>query len=75
MPACDTFCSIMSTLIDRSARARNSRAAMPGRSGTPVTVSLASELSETTADTIACSISGSSGSIQVPGSHVNAERT
>jgi hypothetical protein len=38
-------------------------------------VILASESSPTTPDTIASSISDSSSVIQVPGSHVNAERT
>ncbi len=45
VPCSDVFCTIMSTLTLRSARARNSAAATPGWSGTPVTVTLASELS------------------------------
>ena len=53
----------------------NSRAAMPGWSGTPLTVTLASEVSCTTAETMACSMDGSSSCTQVPGSQVNAERT
>ena len=35
-PWSDVFCTIMSTLTSASARSRNSRAAMPGWSGTPV---------------------------------------
>ena len=83
----DTFCTIMSTLIDRSASALNSRAAMPGRSGTPVIVTLASEVSWVTAEMIACSMLVSSllgalllvslpaSVIHVPGSHVKLDRT
>ena len=41
----ETFCSIMSTLTLASASARNSLAAMPGRSGTRKMVTLASEVS------------------------------
>ena len=52
VPCSEVFCTIMSTLTERSARARNRRAAMPGRSGTPVTVTLASEVSWVTAVTI-----------------------
>ena len=74
-PWSETFCTIMSTLTSRSASSRNSRAAMPGWSGTPLTVTLASEVSCTTADTMACSMDGSSSCTQVPGSQVNAERT
>ena len=58
-----------------SARARNSRAAMPGWSGTPVTVTLASDVSWVTAEMIGCSIEGSSSVTQVPGSQVKLERT
>ena len=54
---------------------RNRRAAMPGRSGTPDTVTLASDVSCTTAETMACSMDGSSSCTQVPGSQVNADRT
>ena len=75
VPCSDVFCTIMSTLTSRSARARNSRAAMPGRSGTPVTVTFASEVSWVTAVTTACSMDGSSSTTQVPGSHVKLERT
>ena len=59
-PPSDTFCSIMSTLTASSARARNSRAAMPGRSGTPTTVILASEVSCMTPEMIAFSTLSSS---------------
>ena len=48
---------------------------MPGWSGTPVTVTLASDVSCTTAETMACSMDGSSSCTQVPGSQVNADRT
>ena len=48
---------------------------MPGRSGTPPTVTFASDRSGTTARMTACSMSGSSSVTQVPTSHVNAERT
>ena len=39
------FCTIMSTLTPRSASGRNSRAATPGQSGTPSTVTFASDVS------------------------------
>src|SRR3954451_14772730 len=65
----------MSTFTSASANARNTRAAMPGLSGTPASVTFASEVSCTTADTTACSIDGSSSNTQVPGSHVKLERT
>ncbi len=48
---------------------------MPGVSGTPAIVTLASDTSCTTAETMACSMDGSSSITQVPGSQVNAERT
>ena len=75
MPWADVFCTIMSTLIDWSARARKSRAATPGRSGTPLTVTLASEVSWVTAVTTASSMSASSSTTQVPGSQVKLLRT
>ena len=74
-PPSDTFCTIMSTLTSASARDRNSVAATPGRSGTPVTVILASESSACTARMSASSMSGSSSMTHVPGSQVKAERT
>ena len=74
-PASEVFWTIMSTLIDRSAMVPNSCAATPGRSGTPRTVTFASLVSSVTALTIACSIDGSSSTIQVPGSQVKLERT
>src|SRR5262245_23250890 len=74
-PWSDTFCTIMSTLTPTSASSRNRRAAMPGLSGTPDTVTFASLTSWVTAETIACSIDLSSSVIQVPGSQVKAERT
>ena len=74
-PAVATFCSIMSTFTERSARARNSRAATPGRSGTPLTVTLASVESCVMAEMMARSIVSSSSSTQVPGSQVKLDRT
>ena len=75
VPLAEVFCTIMSTLIDLSARARKSRAATPGRSGTPLTVTLASEVSWVTAVTTASSMSASSSTTQVPGSQVKLLRT
>ena len=49
------FCSTMSMLISASATVRKIRAAMPGVSGTPMTVILASERSCATPVMIACS--------------------
>ena len=70
VPCADVFCTIMSTLIDLSASARNSLAATPGRSGTPLTVTLASDASWVTAVTTASSMFASSSTTQVPGSQV-----
>ena len=75
LPASDVFCTIRSTLMASSARERKIWAAMPGRSSTPPMVTLASEASCTTAETMACSMSSSSLVTIVPCSHVNAERT
>ena len=75
VPCREVFCTIMSTLTCRSASPRNSRAASPGRSGTPMTVTLASVTSWVTAVTIACSMVSSSSTTQVPGSQVKLERT
>ena len=58
-----------------SAKDRKSMAATPGWSGTPTTVTLASLTSWVTALTIACSISGSSSTTQVPSVSVNVDRT
>ena len=74
-PAEDTFCTIMSTLTSSSARARNTEAAIPGRSGTCSIVTLASDVSCVTPEMIACSIVGSSSRTQVPGSQLKLERT
>jgi hypothetical protein len=41
-PSLETFCTIVSTLIASSATARNTAAAMPGRSGTSSRVIFAS---------------------------------
>ncbi len=73
-PSSDTFCTIMSTLTSASASRRKSEAAMPGRSGTPAMVTLASESSSTTAEMMACSMDSSSVT-QVPTSQVKLERT
>ena len=54
-PARLTFCSTMSMLISASATVRKIRAAMPGVSGTPTTVILASERSCATPVMIASS--------------------
>ncbi len=74
-PSVETFCSIMSTLTLSSASARNSRAAMPGRSGTWKIVTFASETSWVTPEMIGCSMFGSSSVTQVPCSQVKLERT
>jgi len=73
-PALDTFCTIMSTFTDSSARVRNSLAAIPGRSGTRVIVTFASETSWVTPEMMACSI-GSSSLTHVPAAHVKLDRT
>ncbi len=65
----------MSTLTALSARARKTTAATPGRSGTAVIVTFASETLLVTAETMGCSIDGSSSVTHVPGSQVNEERT
>src|SRR3954466_6280288 len=65
----------MSTFTSASASARKTRAAIPGLSGTPASVTFASDVSCTTADTTACSMDESSSTTQVPGSHVKLERT
>jgi hypothetical protein len=65
-PFVETFCTIMSTLIPSSERTRNTRPAIPGRSGTSWIVSLASETSWVTPEMIAFSIRSSSSLIQVP---------
>ena len=48
---------------------------MPGWSGTPVMVTLASVESLVTAETMGCSMEGSSSLTMVPGSQVKLERT
>ena len=75
VPWCEVFCTMTSTLIARSASPRNNEAAMPGWSGTPVMVILASDVSLVTAETMGCSMDGSSSLTMVPGSHVKLERT
>ncbi len=76
--AADTFCTTMSMLTSESAIARKMRAASPGLSGTPTTVTFASEVSCATPEMIACSIGWSPcGSLltHVPFSPENEERT
>ncbi len=75
IPLLLTFCTIMSTLTDSSARARKTRAAMPTWSGTPVIVTFASEVSCVTPEMIAASMDSSSSLTQVPGSQVKLDRT
>ncbi len=60
----ETFCTTMSMSISASATVRKMRAATPGRSGTLVTVSLASPRSCATPVISACSI-GSSSTVPV----------
>ena len=74
-PSVEVFCTIMSTLTLAAASGSNSAAEMPGRSGTPSTVTLASLTSVTTPEMIGSSIAGSSKVTHVPGSQVKLERT
>jgi hypothetical protein len=76
-PCSETFCTIMSMFTPASESARKIRAATPGRSGTPSTVTFASEVSWMTPEMIAFSSIGSSSSprIHVPSSPVKVERT
>ncbi len=79
--AAETFCTTMSMLTSASAMARKMRAASPGLSGTPTTVTLASEVSWATPEMMACSISPPSGLFGlslltiVPGRPEKDERT
>ena len=75
VPCNEVFWTMVSTLTFRSARARKRWAATPGRSGTPVTVTLASDVSWVMAVTTGCSMDTSSSTTQVPGSQVKLERT
>ena len=74
---CEMFCSTMSMLMSTSATARKMRAANPGWSGTPTTVTLASDRSCATPVRTACSTLSSSmdPTIVVPGWSVYDERT
>jgi hypothetical protein len=74
LPSLETFWTIMSTRTPASASGRKTRAAIPGRSGTPKIVTFASELSWAMPEMIACSIA-SSLSIHVPSSPEKEERT
>ncbi len=76
--AADTFCTTMSMLTSASAIVRKIAAASPGLSGTPTTVTLASEVSWATPEMMACSIFWSPcGSLltHVPWSPEKEERT
>ena len=75
VPSFEVFCTIMSTLMFDAASGSNSAAETPGRSGTALTVTLASDTSWTTAEMIGSSMFGSSLVTQVPGSQVKLERT
>jgi hypothetical protein len=52
VPSVEVFCTIMSTFTFAAASGSNSAAEMPGRSGTPSTVTLASLMSVTTPEMI-----------------------
>ena len=66
----------MSMFTPASASARKTRAATPGRSGTPIIVSFASEVSCVTPEMIAFSSNSSSSSrIHVPCDSLKVERT
>ena len=75
VPSVDVFWTIMSTFTFAAASGSNSAAEMPGRSGTPSTVTLASVMSVTTPEMIGSSTEGSSLVTHVPCSQVKAERT
>src|SRR4051794_273980 len=74
-PAAETFCTIMSTLTPASARSRNTRAAMPGWSGTPRIVAFASDVSCAIPEMIARSSDSSWLTTRVPSASENDERT
>ena len=66
----------MSMFTPESASARKTRAATPGRSGTPMSVNLASEVSCVTPEMIAFSSNSSSSSrIHVPSASLKVDRT
>ncbi len=66
----------MSMFTPASASARNTLAATPGRSGTPMIETFASEVSCVTPEMIAFSSTAASSSpIQVPSPRSNVERT
>ena len=75
VPSFEVFCTIMSTFTLASASGSNNAAEIPGRSGTPITVTLASLVSVTTPETMGSSMPGSFELTHVPGSHVKLERT
>src|SRR5699024_8551587 len=72
----ETFCTIMSMLHPWAATTSKMRAAVPGRSGTPLTVTLPCERSWATPEMIGASMLPSSSSVTVvPGRLENDERT
>ena len=75
MPSVDTFCTMTSTEIPASASGSKIAAATPGRSGTPITVILATLDSCATPRTRLRSSIGSSATIIVPGRWWKLERT
>ena len=74
-PRAETFCTIMSMTTRASASALNTAAAVPGRSGTPSTVTLAWFFSTLTPRITTFSMPGASSVIMVPGLSLKLERT
>ena len=74
-PSSETFCTIMSTLMDSAASDPKTLAAMPGWSGTRRMRIIASDVSWTTPEISAFSIRSSPPWTNVPGSSLNDERT
>src|SRR6266508_1084136 len=74
-PSAETFWTIMSTFTPASARGRKTRAAIPGRSGTPRIVAFASEVSCAIPEMIARSSDSPSVTTRVPSASENDERT
>jgi hypothetical protein len=75
VPSCDTFCTIMSTLIASAASALKIDAATPGRSGTSSIVTLASSASSAVPEISTPSIWSPSSRTHVPSRSSKAERT
>ena len=74
-PSAQMFCTIMSTLTPPSASGPKSAAAMPGRSGTPITVIFASSREWATPLTTRDSMISSSSQTSVPGTSVKLDST